>query len=72
MGLMILALAGCAGFNLFGAPKIKEEEIIPPETLYTEALGADGQPALRRRRSTTLEKLERQHPYLGLRREGAS
>ena len=33
MGLMILTLAACGGLNLFSAPKMKEEEIIPPETL---------------------------------------
>lgn len=62
MGLMVLALAGCAGMNLFSAPKIKEEEIVPPDQLYTEALAQ-----MDRQRYggavTTLEKLERQHPY---------
>lgn len=65
MGLMILALAGCAGMNLFSAPKIKEEEIVPPQELYSQALAQmDNQRyggAV-----TTLEKLERQHPYSDL------
>ena len=58
----MLALAGCSGFNLFGKPKIKEEPIIPPQTLYEEALSNMD----RERFSTaiiSLEKLERQHPY---------
>jgi outer membrane protein assembly factor BamD len=59
MGLLALVLAGC---NLFGTSKIKEEPIIPAETLYQQALNdMDGQ------RYVTaighLEKLERQHPY---------
>jgi outer membrane protein assembly factor BamD len=62
MGLMILALAACSGLNLFSAPKIKEEEIIPPDQLYSEALEH-----MDRQRFatavTTFEKLERQHPY---------
>jgi outer membrane protein assembly factor BamD len=62
MGLMILALAACGGLNLFSAPKIKEEEIIPPDQLYSEALDQ-----MDRQRFagavTTFEKLERQHPY---------
>jgi outer membrane protein assembly factor BamD len=62
MGLMILALAACGGFNLFSAPKIKEEEIIPPDQLYSEALvQMDNQRFAGA--VTTLEKLERQHPY---------
>jgi len=59
IGAMVVLLAGC---NLFGQPKLKDEEIIPPETLYQQALGEmDAQ-----RYNTavlTLEKLERQHPY---------
>jgi outer membrane protein assembly factor BamD len=59
LGLMVLVLAGC---NLFGASKIKEEPIIPPEVLYQTALNEmDAQ-----RYATAviaLEKLSRQHPY---------
>ena len=59
IGAMVVLLAGC---NLFGQPKIKEEAIIPPETLYQEALGEmDAQRYMTA--VTTLEKLERQHPY---------
>jgi outer membrane protein assembly factor BamD len=59
LGAMVVLLAGC---NLFGQPKIKEEEIIPPDTLYQQALGEmDKQRYLTA--ITTLEKLERQHPY---------
>jgi len=59
LGAMVVLLAGC---NLFGQPKIKEEAIIPPDTLYQQALGEmDKQRYLTA--ITTLEKLERQHPY---------
>lgn len=59
IAVMMVALAGC---SLFGPPKIKEEAIIPPETLYTAALSdMDAQRYLTAIK--TLEKLERQHPY---------
>lgn len=59
VGALVAVLAGC---NLFGPPKIKEEAIIPPETLYTSALAdMDAQKYLTAIK--TLEKLERQHPY---------
>lgn len=59
VGVMVLLLAGC---NLFGQPKIKEEEIIPPDTLYQQALSEmDAQRYMTAIK--TLEKLERQHPY---------
>jgi len=61
-GLMALVLTGCSGFNLFGPPKIKEENIVPPATLYSQALGE----MENQRYATaikTLERLERQHPY---------
>ncbi len=60
--VLSVSLAGCAGFNLFGPPKIQEEEIIPPETLYDSAL-KDIDRLYYRSAITTLEKLERQHPY---------
>lgn len=59
MGCVVVLLAGC---NLFGQPKIKEEAIIPPETLYQQALDEMD----KQRYVTavqTLEKLERQHPF---------
>lgn len=62
MGLMILALAACGGLNLFSAPKIKEEDIIPPDQLYTEALAQMDNDRYASA-VTTLTKLERQHPY---------
>ncbi len=62
MGMLLVVLAGCSGFNLFGPPKIREEEIIPPETLYTEALAAMDRQNYRTT-IESLEKLERQHPY---------
>ncbi len=59
VGVVVLLLAGC---NMFGQPKIKEEPIIPPETLYQQALAEmDGQRYVTA--IATLEKLERQHPY---------
>lgn len=59
VGAMVVLLAGC---NMFGQPKIKEEEIIPPETLYQQALSEmDAQRYMTA--VQTLEKLERQHPY---------
>ena len=54
-------LAGCSGMNLFGAPKLKEEPIIPAATLYQSALDDMD----RQRYQTaikTLEQLDRQHP----------
>lgn len=57
--VLTVALAGC---SLFGSPKIKEEEIIPPEVLYQSA-----QENMDKQNFATaiadLEKLERQHPY---------
>jgi outer membrane protein assembly factor BamD len=54
-----MSLAAC---DLFSAPKVREEQIIPPETLYLSALNdMDGQRYLTA--ITTLEKLDRQHPY---------
>ena len=59
IGVLVVLLAGC---NLFGSPKIKEEAIVPPDTLYQQALGEmdkqQYQTAIK-----TLEKLQRQHPY---------
>lgn len=59
---LTVTLAGCSGFNLFGPPKIKEEEIIPPETLYESAL-TDLDRKWYSTALDTLLKLERQHPY---------
>lgn len=59
VGLLALVLAGC---TLFGPAKIKEEPIIPAETLYQQALNdMDGQRYMTA--INLLEKLERQHPY---------
>jgi len=61
MGLLVTALAGCTGMNLFGPPKLREETIVPEATLYQEALNN-----MDRQRYLTaielLEQLERQHP----------
>jgi outer membrane protein assembly factor BamD len=59
LGAMVVLLAGC---NMFGQPKIKDEAIVPPETLYQQALGEmDAQRYVTA--VATLEKLERQHPF---------
>ena len=62
IGLMVLTLAGCSGFNLFAPSKIKEEEIIPAETLYQSALD-DMDRQYYQTAIKNLAKLERQHPY---------
>ena len=58
--LLAASLAACSG--LFGDRKIAEEEIVPVEQLYEEAIdfmeSGRGQSAL-----DTFAKLERQHPY---------
>jgi outer membrane protein assembly factor BamD len=57
-GLLVVLIAGC---NMFSSPKIKEEPIVPPDTLYTQAIGEmDKQNYLTSIK--TLQKLERQHP----------
>ena len=62
VGMMCVLLAGCAGFSLFGQPKITEEEIIPAEELYDKAIAeVENQRYLTAMK--TFEKLERQHPY---------
>ncbi|MEO6395518.1 MAG: outer membrane protein assembly factor BamD [Devosia sp.] len=57
-----IALVFLSACSLFGPTKLVDEEIIPPETLYSEALASMDaqhyQAAL-----DTLKKLERQHPY---------
>jgi outer membrane protein assembly factor BamD len=59
VSLLAVTLAGC---SLFGTAKIKEEAIIPPETLYQQALNdMDAQRYVTA--VNLLEKLERQHPY---------
>jgi len=59
VGSLLVLLAGC---DLFGPPKITEETIVPPETLYNSALGdMDNQRYITA--IGTLQKLEQQHPY---------
>ena len=59
VGGLLLILAGC---DLFGAPKLHDEPIVPPDTLYNSAVGdMDGQKYLTA--ISTLQKLDRQHPY---------
>ncbi len=62
IGVVVVALSACSGFNLFGSGKIEEEEIIPPEQLYQSAIdNMDRQ--YYQTAIDDLEKLERQHPY---------
>lgn len=61
IALVAVFLSGCAGMNLFGPPKIKEQPIVPAATLYQGALDDMDrlyfQTAIKK-----LEQLERQHP----------
>jgi outer membrane protein assembly factor BamD len=59
IALLAATLAAC---NLFSPPKIREEAIIPPETLYAGALN-DMDKQNYNTAIKTLEKLDRQHPY---------
>lgn len=61
VGMLVVSLSACSGFNFF-SNKITEEEIIPPETLYQTALD-DMDRQYFRAALDGLEKLERQHPY---------
>jgi outer membrane protein assembly factor BamD len=61
MGLMAAALTACAGMNLFGPVKLKEEPIVPAQALYQGALD-DMDRQYYQTAVTKLEKLERQHP----------
>lgn len=56
---LVCVLAAC---SLFGPTKLTDEEIIPPETLYAQALSEiDAQRFVTA--LDTLKKLQRQHPY---------
>jgi outer membrane protein assembly factor BamD len=55
----LVALAAC---SMFGQTKLKDEEIIPPEKLYGDAL-SDMDAQRYNSAITNLQKLERQHPY---------
>ncbi|MDF2798411.1 MAG: outer membrane protein assembly factor BamD [Devosia sp.] len=69
VGVMVVALTGCSGMNLFGPAKAKEEPIIPAESLYQQAL--DNMDAQRYNTAVTqLERLERQHPNSPLAEKG--
>ncbi len=61
IALVAVFLSGCAGMNLFGPPKLKEQPIVPAATLYQGALDDMDrlyfQTAIKK-----LEQLERQHP----------
>jgi outer membrane protein assembly factor BamD len=59
MGAMVVLIAGC---SLFGEAKVKEEAIVPPDQLYSQAL-AEMDKQYYDTAIKTLEKLQRQHPY---------
>lgn len=61
MGLVAALLSACAGMNLFGPPKIKEEPIVPAAALYQGALD-DMDRQYYQTAIKKLEQLERQHP----------
>jgi outer membrane protein assembly factor BamD len=61
IALFASALAACSGMNLFGAPKLREEPIIPAATLYQSALD-DMDRQYYQTAIKTLEQLDRQHP----------
>jgi len=58
--LAVLTLV--AGCSMFGPQKIKEEEIIPPETLYQDAISQMDKQNYNTAIGT-LTKLQRQHPF---------
>ena len=59
IAVVTVALAGC---DMFGPTKLKEETIVPPETLYAAAIkDMDNQRYVTA--VANLERLERQHPY---------
>lgn len=62
LAVVLVSLSACSGFDLFGNGKIKEEEIIPPETLYQSGLDNIDKQYFQAARKD-FEKLERQHPY---------
>jgi outer membrane protein assembly factor BamD len=59
IGAFAALLAAC---SMFGPTKLKDEVIIPPDTLYQEVL-ADMDAQRYNTAIDTLKKLERQHPY---------
>ncbi|HTJ57068.1 MAG TPA: outer membrane protein assembly factor BamD [Devosiaceae bacterium] len=59
VGGLLVVLAGC---DLFGGTKIKEEPIVPPDTLYNAAI-ADMDAQNYNTALSTLKTLESQHPY---------
>jgi len=61
MGLFAALLSACAGMNLFGPPKLKEEPIVPAAALYQGALD-DMDRQYYQTAIKKLEQLERQHP----------
>lgn len=61
MGLFATLLTACAGMNLFGPPKLKEEPIVPAASLYQGALD-DMDRQYYQTAIKKLEQLDRQHP----------
>lgn len=69
IGLFAAVLSACAGGNLFGPPKLKEDPIVPAAALYQGALD-DIERQYFQSAVTKLEKLERQHPRDALAEQG--
>ncbi|MGV3575709.1 MAG: outer membrane protein assembly factor BamD [Devosia sp.] len=61
VGLFATVLSACAGMNLFGPPKLKEEPIVPAAALYQGALD-DMDRQYYQTAIKKLEQLDRQHP----------
>ena len=61
VGLFATVLTACAGMNLFGPPKLKEEPIVPAAALYQGALD-DMDRQYYQTAIKKLEQLDRQHP----------
>jgi outer membrane protein assembly factor BamD len=59
VGVLAVGLAAC---SMFGPTKMKEEPIVPPDTLYQTVL-SDMDSQRYQHAVTTLKTLERQHPY---------
>ena len=62
VAIIVAFAAALAACSMFGPSKLKDEEIIPPETLYGDAL-SDMDAQRYNSAITNLQKLERQHPY---------
>lgn len=62
LAVLVLVVATVSACSMFGPTKIKDEQIIPAETLYQSAL-SDMDRQHYNTAIESLKKLERQHPY---------